>query len=75
MARKDEVLIPVNSTYYESIDAMEKSGTDNEYVIGWASGFLGNPKREEQRTTKAYDAGYEDGEAKVTDGYKSWAAA
>ena len=65
----------MNSTYYEAIDTMEREGADNEYVLGWASGFLGNPKREEQRVTRAYEAGYEDGEAKVVDGYKNWLTA
>jgi hypothetical protein len=51
---------------------MEKGGVDKEYINGWAGGFLSNPKREEQRITEAYEAGYNDGAAKKTDGYKNW---
>ena len=60
------------NTYYETIDKMEKSGVDAEYINGWASGFLHNPKREEQRVTDAYEAGYSDGWEGKTDNYASW---
>ena len=62
----------MNKTYYETIDAMEKAGVNKEYINGWACGFLHNPKREEQRLTDAYEAGYTDGEEEKTDGYSSW---
>ena len=52
--------------YYETIQKLEKTGVNSEYVHGWASGFLGNPRREEQRTNAAYEAGYEDGSGLVT---------
>lgn len=52
--------------YFETIQKLEKMGVNSEYIQGWASGSLANPKREEQRTNDAYDAGYEDGEANVT---------
>ena len=39
----------------------------DDYLIGWQEGYLRSPKLEEQRITDAYDAGYEDGENKVTD--------
>jgi hypothetical protein len=61
-----------NELYYETIDKMEKAHVSREYVVGWASGFLQNPKREEQRLNEAYEAGYEDGEAKNTDNYEKW---
>jgi len=54
--------------YYETIDKLEKMGVDREYLQGWAGGFLGNPKREEQRVTEAYEAGYEDGAAREITG-------
>ena len=47
--------------YYETIDQLEKMGADREYIQGWIGGYLGNPLREEQRLTEAYQAGYEDG--------------
>jgi len=53
--------------YYETIRKLEKEGVNPEYVQGWASGFLGNPAREEQRANEAYEAGYEDGSGQVTD--------
>ena len=62
----------MSNVYYETIDKMEKGGVDKEYINGWAGGFLHNPKREEQRITEAYEAGYSDGAAKKTDGFKSW---
>jgi hypothetical protein len=34
---------------------------------------LKNPKREEQRLTEAYEAGYTDGEEKTTDNFSNWA--
>lgn len=62
----------MDKTYYDSIDKMEKAGVDSEYLNGWASGYLHNPKREEQRLTEAYEAGYSDGEEKNADNFKSW---
>jgi hypothetical protein len=53
--------------YYETITKLEEMGADPEYVNGWASGFLHNPQREEQRVTEAYSAGYDDGSNKNTD--------
>ena len=47
--------------YYETIADLQKQGVAPDYVIGWASGFLGNPKVEEQRITEPYKAGYDDG--------------
>ena len=59
--------------YYETITKLEEMGADPEYVNGWASGFLHNPEREEQRVTEAYTAGYEDGQEKTTDNMGNWA--
>ena len=58
--------------YHDAVDAMEKAGVDPEYIQGWQGGFLVNPKREEQRVTEAYDAGYDDGSEKNADNYKNW---
>jgi len=63
----------MNQTYYQAINTMEKKGVDAEYINGWACGFLHNPKREEQRLTDAYNAGYDDGHVGKTDGYNAWA--
>jgi hypothetical protein len=41
-------------------------GVERAYIQGWAGGFLGNPKLEEQRVTPAYEAGYEDGASSET---------
>ena len=62
----------MGNDYYETIDKMEKQGVDVEYINGWASGYLHNPKREEQRVNEVYAAGYADGWDKKTDGYTSW---
>jgi hypothetical protein len=58
--------------YYEAIDKMEKSGVDQEYIQGWIGGYLQNPKREEQRVTDAYEAGYEAGENKDGASFAEW---
>lgn len=60
-------------TYHDHVDAMEKAGVDPEYVQGWQGGFLINPKREEQRVTEAYEAGFDDGTARNMDNYKKFA--
>jgi len=62
----------MNTEYYESIDKMEKANVSREYMVGWASGYLHNPKREEQRLNDAYEAGYNDGEEKNTDNFSEW---
>ena len=62
----------MNSAYYESIDRMGKAGVDPEYINGWASGFLHNPKREEQRASEAYEAGYARGLEKDAGGFEAW---
>jgi hypothetical protein len=59
--------------YYEAIDKMEKSGVDKEYIQGWIGGYLQNPKREEQRVTDAYEAGYEAGENRDASSFEEWA--
>ncbi len=63
----------MTNTYYEAINKMEKSGVDADYINGWACGFLRNPKREEQRITEAYEAGYNDGMEGKNDSFSSWA--
>jgi hypothetical protein len=62
----------MSSAYYEAIDRMEKSKVDPEYINGWASGYLHNPKREEQRANEAYEAGYAAGLEKRAGGYEAW---
>ena len=56
----------LDKLYYETIDQFEKQGVDRDYIQGWAGGYLGNPKREEQRVSDAYTAGYVDGESRAT---------
>lgn len=62
----------VNQFYYDAFDKMERIGVDREYIQGWIGGYLQNPKREEQRINDAYEAGYEDGEAKETSNFENW---
>ncbi len=62
----------MGNIYHETIDRMEKLGVDPEYINGWASGYLHNPKREEQRINEAYEAGYTNGWDKQSDGYAPW---
>ncbi|MCK5814075.1 MAG: hypothetical protein KAH03_07440 [Cocleimonas sp.] len=62
----------MNQEYYNATVEMEKAGVDPEYLQGWQGGYLINDIREEQRVTEAYEAGFEDGKEKKTDGYKDW---
>jgi hypothetical protein len=62
----------MNEEYYAAIDKMEKANVSREYVVGWATGFLQNPAREEQRVNEAYEAGVADGEAKNADNFEAW---
>lgn len=63
----------MDKTLHDTSRKMEEAGTDSDYVIGWQSGYLHNPRREEQRAGEAYTAGYDDGLSGRTDGYSSWA--
>jgi hypothetical protein len=62
----------MNQAYRDAITKMEEMQVSPEYVLGWQGGFLGHPKREEQRLTEAYEAGYEDGKAKSSDNFANW---
>ena len=58
--------------YHDATVEMEKAGVDPEYVEGWQSGFIGQPMREEQRMTDAYEAGYNAGKEQDASGYNDW---
>ncbi len=62
----------MNETYRNAIVQMEEQDVEDEYILGWQGGFLGHPPREEQRTTEAYDAGYEDGQEKNLSNIGNW---
>ncbi|MCG6873408.1 MAG: hypothetical protein LJE84_14075 [Gammaproteobacteria bacterium] len=59
--------------YYESIDKMEKAGVRRDYIVGWASGYLENPRIEQQRVTDSWEAGYSDGKEKNDANFSAWA--
>lgn len=61
--------------YYKAVERMQKSGVDPDYIQGWIAGYMRNPKREEQRVTEAYEAGYADGENGDDSKFESWRAA
>ena len=65
----------MSNFYYETVSKLEQQSTDKNYVLGWVSGFLGNPKIEEQRITEAWEAGYADGQSKTTDSASQWKTA
>jgi len=71
-AKIEEEQVSMNSFYYAAIDKMEKAGVNRDYIVGWASGYLHNPKVEEQRLTDAYNAGYDDGVEQKDDNFGSW---
>lgn len=60
--------LTMNKEYYETISELQKRGVTADYITGWASGYLGSPKVEEQRLSEAYSAGYADGQARRSDG-------
>jgi len=60
--------------YRQTIVEMEQKNVDREYIQGWTGGFMGNPKREEQRVTEAYESGYDDGANQNTSNYERWIA-
>ena len=62
----------MDKIYLDTVTKMEAASVDPEYVIGWQGGYLHHPKREEQRTNDAYNAGYEDGQNKNADNYEKW---
>lgn len=62
----------MNQFYYDTVTKMEQMAVDDQYIQGWQCGYLMNPKREEQRLTEGYEAGYADGEAKKTDNMSKW---
>ncbi len=62
----------MNKEYYDAIDKMENAGAERDYIVGWASGYLHNPQREEQRVTDAYSAGYNDGKEKNAGNFNNW---
>ena len=62
----------MNQAYRDATTQMEEMGVNPEYILGWQGGYLGHPKREEQRVSEAYDAGYDDGKEKSTDNFSQW---
>ncbi len=62
----------MDNFYYETVDKLETMGIAREYIQGWVGGYLNNPKREEQRLTDAYAAGFEDGAARETTHAENW---
>jgi hypothetical protein len=61
--------------YYDAVDKMQNLQVDPEYVQGWIGGYMGNPKREEQRITAPYEAGYEDGGNSDVSKFDQWVKA
>ena len=63
----------MNQFYYDAVTKMEEMGCDEEYIQGWHAVWLQTPMREGQRVNEAYEAGYADGEEKITDNFGNWA--
>lgn len=62
----------MDQKYRDTTRTLEQAGVHPEYLLGWQGGYLGHPKREEQRTSDAYEAGYEHGQARDDTGYRDW---
>ena len=58
--------------YYTAVDKMQNMQVDPEYIQGWIGGYMGNPKREEQRITEPYEAGFEDGGSSDVSNFDQW---
>jgi hypothetical protein len=63
----------MDQSYYDFTTKMENESVNADYIEGWQSGYILNPPREEQHTTEAYEAGYEDGKARNTENFSNWA--
>jgi hypothetical protein len=68
-----EEIATMDQSYYDFTNKMEKASVNDDYIQGWQCGFLLNPPREEQNTSEAYEAGYEDGKARNMENYSNWA--
>lgn len=62
----------MDQTYRDATEKMEKMQIDSDYIIGWQTGYLNHPPREEQRAGDAYKAGYEDGQNKTLGDLEKW---
>ncbi len=62
----------MDQMYRETTRKLEAAGVHPDYLLGWQGGYLGHPKREEQRSSDAYEAGYEHGEAHDDSSYTDW---
>jgi len=62
----------MDQKYRETTRKLEKAGVDPDYLLGWQVGYLGHPKREEQRTSEAYETGYEHGAAHDDGNFSDW---
>ncbi|MDM8546176.1 Alvin_2107 family globule sulfur oxidation protein [Candidatus Venteria ishoeyi] len=63
----------MDTSYYNAVDKMEKINVDADYKVGWMSGYLHNPEREEQLLNEAYESGFEDGGNGETGNFDKWA--
>jgi hypothetical protein len=59
-------------SYYSAVKKMEEMNVENDYILGWVSGFLNNPVIEEQRRTTIYTSGYDDGKDNLEDSFHSY---
>ena len=60
--------------YRQTVARMQEMRVDPDYIQGWIGGYMGNPRREEQRVTEAYGSGYEDGEKHDGASFERWIA-
>ena len=64
----------MDQKYRETTRKLEQAGVHPDYLIGWQGGYLRHPKREEQRLSEAYEAGYEHGAAHDDQSFGDWCA-
>ena len=62
----------MDQKYRDATRKLEAAGVNPDYLIGWQGGYLGHPKREEQRISPAYETGYEHGAARDDESFADW---
>ncbi len=64
----------MDQNYRDTTTRMEELGVQEEYIIGWQTGYLGHPEREEQNLNEAYEAGRTAGQENSLDDIEKWIA-
>ena len=64
----------MDQNYRDATTRMEELGVQQEYIIGWQTGYLGHPEREAQLLNEVYEAGRTAGQENTLDDIDNWIA-